>query len=185
MQVITLTPSLLQSAAECLSAQILRRGDAPQHIVAIRQGGAEVGQLMKTHFPETVYQEITLTRSFGVQKSLLSPILRCLPVWFKDVLRMLELRMMELFCCTKHPQRYGKIELSVLPKAGETVLLVDDAIDTGATLQKARTEILKLCPDVQIKVAVITVTTPHPMCEADYYLYHNRTLCRFPWSMDY
>ena len=185
MQVITYSPSLLQAAADCLSSQILRNGDRPQYIIAIRQGGAEVGKLMKTHFPEAEYEEITLTRSFGIQKSVVSPILRRLPVWFKDGLRMLEIRLMDLTKRTRVPERFGEVTLLIAPKAGETLLLIDDAIDTGATIQKAAEEILRAFPGIKIKVAVITVTTDHPLYEADYCLYHNRTLCRFPWSMDY
>lgn len=185
MKVITYTPSLLQAAADCLSSQILRNGDQPQHIVAIRQGGAEVGKLMKEHFPEAVYEEITLTRSFGIEKSILSPILRRFPVCLKDGLRMLEIRLMDLMKRTRVPERFGEVSLSIAPKMGETLLLVDDAIDTGATIQKAIDEIKKTFPGIIIKVAVITVTTDQPLCDADYCLYHNRTLCRFPWSMDY
>ena len=38
--------------------------------------------------------------------------------------------------------------------------------------------------NISIKIAVITVTTPHPIIDADFYLYHNRVLVRFPWSND-
>jgi hypothetical protein len=65
------------------------------------------------------------------------------------------------------------------------VLLIDDAIDTGATIQQARLQLLEQFPGITLRVAVITVTTPHPICDADFCLYHNRTLCRFPWSNDY
>jgi len=66
-----------------------------------------------------------------------------------------------------------------------SVLLVDDAIDTGATIHQARLQLLEQFPNIILRVAVITVTTPHPICDADFFLYHNRTLCRFPWSNDY
>ena len=36
-----------------------------------------------------------------------------------------------------------------------------------------------------LKIAVITVTTATPAVEPDYCKYHNRTLIRFPWSIDY
>lgn len=65
------------------------------------------------------------------------------------------------------------------------VLLIDDAIDTGATIHQARQQLLRQFPDITLRVAVITVTTRHPICDADFCLYHNRTLCRFPWSNDY
>lgn len=185
MQVITYTPQLLQAAAECLSTQILRSGVHPSYLVAIQHGGAVLGQLMKESFPEAEYHEIKLTRSFGINKSLLRPIIKALPMKVRDWLRMLEITLMDLDRKSNQPERYGSVDLSISPQAGDTILLIDDAIDTGATIVKARDAILQQYPDVKILVAVITVTTEHPLCDADYYLYHNQTLCRFPWSMDY
>ena len=185
MQVITYTPQLLQAAAECLSTQILRNGVHPSYLVAIQHGGAVLGQLMKDAFPEAGYHEIKLTRFFGINKSSLSPIIQALPMKLRDWLRMLEIAVMDMNKKNNHPERYGKVELSISPKAGDTILLIDDAIDTGATIVKARDAILQQYPGVKIVVAVITVTTEQPLCDADFYLYHNQTLCRFPWSMDY
>ncbi len=185
MQVITYTPQLLQDAADCLSTQIQRSGGRPSYLVAIQHGGAVLGQLMKAAFPEAEYQEIKLTRSFGINKSLVRPIIKALPMKLRDWLRMLEITLIDRDKKTRQPERYGEVNLSISPQAGDTILLIDDAIDTGATIAKARDAILQQHPDVKILVAVITVTTDHPLCDADYYLYHNQTLCRFPWSMDY
>lgn len=185
MQVITYTPQLLQAAAECLSTQIQRSGVHPSYLVAIQHGGAVLGQMMKESFPEAEYHEIKLTRSFGINKSLLRPIIKALPMKVRDWLRMLEITLMDLDRKSNQPERYGSVKLSISPKEDDIILLIDDAIDTGATIVKARDAILQQYPDVKILVAVITVTTEHPLCDADYYLYHNQTLCRFPWSMDY
>ena len=113
-------------------------------------------------------------------------------IWLCNVLRIVESRVNEWRSKGKEPVRIGEIRLpddvaSRLKELGEnaTVLLVDDAIDTGATIQQARLQLLKQFPDITIRVAVITVTIPHPICDADFCLYHNRTLCRFPWSNDY
>ncbi len=185
MQVITYTPQLLQAAAECLSSQIQRSGIRPSYLVAIQHGGAVLGQLMKDAFPEAEYHEIKLTRSVGINKGFLRPIIKVLPMKLRDWLRMFEITLIDQKKKTCLPERYGSVELSVSPKAGDTILLIDDAIDTGATILKARDTIQQLYPDVKIAISVITVTTEHPLCDADYYLYHNQTLCRFPWSMDY
>ena len=117
-----------------------------------------------------------------------------MPIWLCNYLRAVESRVNEWQSKGKEPERLGEIRLpddiaSILnPSNSSTpplVLLIDDAIDTGATIQQARRQLLEQFPNITLRVAVITVTTPHPICDADFCLYHNRTLCRFPWSNDY
>ena len=74
--------------------------------------------------------------------------------------------------------------ISILSERKRKVLLVDDAIDSGATLLLIKQYLLNEFPDIDVKIAVITVTTRHPLVMADYYRYNNRTLIRFPWSND-
>ena len=116
-------------------------------------------------------------------------MLQHLPLWLCDVLRILESRINEYRSHNKAPLRIGSVALPAevvnrLP-AAPVLLLVDDAIDTGATIQQAREQLVRQLPNADVRVAVITVTTSRPMCDADFCLYHNRTLCRFPWSNDY
>ena len=105
-----------------------------------------------------------------------------------NTLRIVESRVNEWRSKGKDPVRIGTIRLPqdiTSTLSNSSILLIDDAIDTGATIQQARLQLLKQFPDITIRVAVITVTIPHPLCDADFCLYHNRTLCRFPWSNDY
>ena len=149
---------------------------------------------MRNDFPEAAYCEVRLSRPSSQQKSqgLTQRLLRSMPVWLCNVLRIVESRVNEWRSKGKEPVRIGEIHLpddvaSLLKDLGEkaTVLLVDDAIDTGATIRQARLQLLEQFPGITLRVAVITVTIPHPICDADFCLYHNRTLCRFPWSNDY
>ena len=155
---------------------------------------------MRNDFPEAAYCEVRLSRPGTEQKSngLTHRLLQHLPLWMCNTLRIVESRVNEWRSKGKDPVRIGTIRLpqditSTLsnpsnlsnPSPPPLVLLVDDAIDTGATIQQARLQLLKQFPDITIRVAVITVTIPHPICDADFCLYHNRTLCRFAWSNDY
>lgn len=194
MQVITLTPTLLAKACCQLSHRVKAEGFAPSLIIGIQHGGAEVAKLMKEDFADAAYCEVRLSRPDTAQKSKgwKHRLLRSMHIWLCNVLRIVESRVNEWRSKGKEPVRIGEIHLpddvaSRLKELGEnaTVLLVDDAIDTGATIQQARLQLLEQFPDVTIRVAVITVTIPHPIYDADYCLYHNRTLCRFPWSNDY
>ena len=194
MTVVTLNPILLAKACSQLSLRVKAESIDPSLIIGIREGGAEVARLMRNDFPEAAYCEVRLSRPSSQQKSqgLTQRLLRSMPVWLCNVLRIVESRVNEWRSKEKEPVRIGEIHLpddvaSLLKDLGEkaTVLLVDDAIDTGATIRQARLQLLEQFPGITLRVAVITVTIPHPICDADFCLYHNRTLCRFPWSNDY
>ena len=194
MTVVTLNPILLAKACSQLSLRVKAESIDPSLIIGIREGGAEVARLMRNDFPEAAYCEVRLSRPSSQQKSqgLTQRLLRSMPVWLCNVLRIVESRVNEWRSKGKEPVRIGEIQLpddvaSLLKDLGEkaTVLLVDDAIDTGATIRQARLQLLEQFPAITLRVAVITVTIPHPICDADFCLYHNRTLCRFPWSNDY
>ena len=199
MQVITLTPSLLAKACSQLSHRVKAEGCCPSVLIGIQQGGAEVAKLMKEDFPDAAYCEVRLSRPDTPQKSQgwKHRLLYYMPIWLCNYLRAVESRVNEWQSKGKEPVRLGEIRLpddiaSILNPSTPSnssnpplVLLIDDAIDTGATIQQARRQLLEQFPCITLRVAVITVTTPHPICDADFCLYHNRTLCRFPWSNDY
>ena len=203
MPVVTLTPTLLAEACHQLSRRVKAGGCSPSVIIGIQHGGAEVARRMLADFPEAAYCEVRLSRPDTRQKSqgLTHRLLQHLPLWLCDTLRIVESRINEWRSKGEEPVRLGEIRLpddiaSTLsnpsnfsnpqtPQTSPSLLLIDDAIDTGATIQQARLQLLEQFPGIILRVAVITVTTPHPLCDADFCLYHNRTLCRFPWSNDY
>lgn len=65
-----------------------------------------------------------------------------------------------------------------------TLLVVDDAADTGSTLLKATDTLHASLPGWNVVTAVITQTTDSPVAIPDFTLYKN-TLIRFPWSADF
>ena len=187
MPVITLHPSLLAEACHQLSYRILATGCRPALIVGILSGGAEVARLMRRDFAGTPYAEVRISRPSTQDKEtgLFHRLLQILPLWLCDLLRIVESRVAEFRSKGRLPERIGSVSLDAKVPVGGTILLVDDAIDTGATVSKLRLLLCKQYPGVDFKIAVVTVTTSHPICDADFFLYHNRTLCRFPWSNDY
>lgn len=193
MAVVTFNPTLLAEACHQLSCRVKAGGYTPSLLIGIQHGGAEVARRMRNDFPEAAYCEVRLSRPDTRQKSqgLAHRLLQHLPLWLCDALRIVESRVNEWRSKGKDPVRIGTIRLpqdiasNLSNPSNPSILLIDDAIDTGATIQQARLQLLKQFPDITIRVAVITVTIPHPICDADFCLYHNRTLCRFPWSNDY
>ena len=193
MAVVTFNPVLLAEACSQLSCRVKAGGFTPSLLIGIQHGGAEVARRMRNDFPEAAYCEVRLSRPGTRQKSqgLAHRLLQHLPLWICNTLRIVESRINEWRSKGKDPVRIGTIRLpqditsTLSNPSNPSILLIDDAIDTGATIQQARLQLLKQFPDITIRVAVITVTIPHPLCDADFCLYHNRTLCRFPWSNDY
>ena len=72
-----------------------------------------------------------------------------------------------------------------LAKTGRrpAILVIDDSVDTGATLARVLDLLKHRAPDADLRSAVITVTTASPLIAPDYTLFRQK-LCRFPWSLD-
>lgn len=191
--VLTLTPTLLEEHCQRLASRIQAASFEPMLLIGIKQGGAEVARLMKSSFPDSHYCEVRISRPSTKQKGQgwMHRLLQKLPLVLCDLLRTLESRFNEWRSQGQQPIRIGQIVLpadiyrALSEAESARVLLIDDAIDTGATILQAQKQLQAQFPNLDIRVAVITVTTRKPVCEADFYLYHNRTLCRFPWSNDY
>ena len=122
---------------------------------------------------------------------LLRTALTALPRPALDLLRRVEHR---LFIAPRtrqaRPQQVGHAEIEVIAAwlarqpSQSPVLVIDDAIDSGATLATVLRLVRAVCPcGTEIRSAVITQTLEQPITTPDYALFHN-TLCRFPWSFD-
>lgn len=194
MRVKTLVKQDFESACNDLKIKVQNQY-TPNLIIGILSGGAYVAKEMyhkylKEH-PDILYSEIKIQRENTKTKgnSIVKSILHLLPYFMLDILRILESKYLEKKSHKHNPKRNGKIEfneltINRLKKENTKVLLVDDAIDTGATLCLIRDYIKHRFPHVEIKIAVITVTMKKPLIKPDFCLYNNGTLIRFPWSND-
>ena len=194
-EVKTLDERGLQAAAHALSA-VVQKDFRPNIIIGIRTGGFTVAALMAEALPvEAIMLPITCRRPstgrkqrFGVVKDMLMS----LPHAVTDRLRILE-HMILTQGKTPAPVAYtpdademGQIaHLLHLRGADARILVVDDAVDSGATLL-AVTDALRgyMHPDAALKSAALTVTTSRPLIQPDYLMYRH-VLCRFPWSLDF
>src|SRR5262249_37953779 len=102
------------------------------------------------------------------------------------------LRMAEHAVLTRRARRaplpkLGRLEEAEIYALGDWVrkagpqpslLVVDDAVDSGATLARIIEAVRSLAPAADIRSAAIAVTTERPRVEPTYALYHQ--LCRFP-----
>jgi hypoxanthine phosphoribosyltransferase len=111
-------------------------------------------------------------------KRIFAPLASRLPRWASKGLRRAEERL--------GVHRVTPRQVVLPPGAAwrnRSVLLVDDAVDTGRTITAVRTALLGCKdPPAQIRTAVLGATTPAALAVVDFYIFdYNRCL---PWSSD-
>lgn len=197
MQVTTLNQDGLNAAAARLASAVAEgcRGQRYDAVIGIRRGGAYVCDAFMLSFPASLCGErhdVTLQRPGTRRKGrLMSAILKRLPVKVLDMMRLAESRILSLrsrHAKEKEPPQVGidsGLAAIVCDTAAPRLLLIDDAIDSGHTLSEVIATLKKMNPSARVETAVITETTENPLVRADYTIYRNRTLIRFPWSNDF
>ena len=164
-------------------------------VVAIRRGGSFVCDAFCRHFPKDRYgarYDVKLQRpSTKHKKGTVNKLLKCLPTIILNLMRMAESNLLSLKRIVNGPHPASKVELpdgliAILQNANTPyILVIDDAIDSGDTLFAIVSALKGINPDTETRIAVMTETTKRPCIHADYSLYRNKTLIRFPWSNDY
>jgi hypoxanthine phosphoribosyltransferase len=154
-------------------------------VVAIATGGVYVAEAMGYADVETVKLQRVGT---ATKRTLLDKILKQLPGCVTDRLRMLEARLLEWR--EKGEKQLAEVTLSESIRAGleshpGSVLVIDDAVDSGRTLLAVVKKLKAVLPDADVRSAIITVTRSSAVIKPDYTLYADHTLIRFPWSGDY
>ncbi len=175
--------------------QLVVQDGRPDMLVGIRTGGLHVADSMAKSVGFSLpVMSLTCRRPSTATKSKFSAvkkIVSSLPRPLVDKLRVIEHAML-----TKKPQRsrpegysFDPNEMAMLEDwlraAGPnpSIVVVDDAVDTGTTLSLVLDAVSQRAPGGQVRSAVITVTTTRPWATPRYTLYR-RQLCRFPWSLD-
>lgn len=182
MKVITLDQTKFTAECRRLADEVISSGFKPDLIVGIRTGGEYVAREVMQAFPDARLAIVELQRPSTRSKSLFRSLLRRLPRRVLDIMRMAEAQLLAL-------KPKGCVPDIALPQGlvGDGVrkiLVVDDAVDSGVTLSVIVKAIRREHPAATVRTSVITVTTLRPLIRPDHSLYNNRTLIRFPWSMD-
>lgn len=197
MRVITLDRGAFELHAGRLAALVaaddsIGRFDA---VIGVKRGGSVVCDAFCRHFSKDSYAlrtDVFLQRpSTKLKTGPVNRALKKLPLKLLDMLRMFESRLMSV---RRKLVKNRNVPHVVLPdelmralceKQRPVILIIDDAIDSGDTLYAVIKSLTDVNPSARIKVAVMTVTTSDPVVYADYSLYRNHTLIRFPWSNDF
>ena len=195
MQVLTLDSDAFEKHAEFLARSVEEKlTDRLDAIVAVRRGGSFVCDAFCRYFPKNRYRsryDVTLQRPSTKRKGgAVGRLLKLLPRPILDFMRMAESYLLSL----RHRNTASNMARLDIPDGLNTILegynnpnilIIDDAIDSGDTLYAIVETLKRMNPNTSIRIAVMTETTPCPCVHADFTIYRNRTLIRFPWSNDY
>lgn len=179
-KILTLNDELFAEHCHRLLQKATDGGFEPDLTVSIPRGGDVMAAIACNN---DRHRNIVLVRNAkgGKIKRLLKPFFRNLPRGLNNLLRKVEAKY--LMRRNNHMEHVGII----LPdecKTARRILIIDDAVDTGATLKAVYDKIKQQNPEADVRMAVVTVTSVKPLIMPDYFLYNNRTLVRFPWSID-
>ncbi|WAB92592.1 phosphoribosyltransferase [Pseudomonas citronellolis] len=161
----------------------------PDFIVGIATGGEYVTKAMNFRPEAKISIIMRQRRSTKTKSSLgLKNILPLLPTSIKNILRKLEVLIREVYFIhfSSKTEEREVIFISGHPlnlNDDSIVLIIDDAIDTGATFIDAYNYVRKINKKTKIYSAALSRTFKKPAFEADYIL-HDRTLIRGPWALD-
>jgi predicted amidophosphoribosyltransferase len=162
-------------------------------LIGIPTGGMHVANAMAAAADGLPVIPLTCRRPSSQRKSwpAVRKLIAALPRPALDRLRLLEHALLTSRAVAADNTRsfdakeYDAL-LAAIAVAGPrpSLLVVDDAVDTGATLSAVLRTVARCAPaGATIRSAAITVTTSRPLVSTDYALYREK-LCRFPWSLD-
>ena len=192
--VVTFDRAAFDEACAALMRLVAQDG-MPDALIGIRTGGLYVAESMAKATGFTVpVMSLTCRRPSTAAKSkfgMVRKIAAALPRPVADRLRTIEHAVLARKRGRSRPEGHGfdQGEIAILEDwlreagPGPSIVVVDDAVDTGATLSLVLDAVSQRAPGGLIRSAVITVTTPKPWATPRYTLY-SRQLCRFPWSLD-
>lgn len=188
MKVITLSNIKLREACKEMSKRVmLLTGHTPDVIVGIRSGGEHIARLTSSYLGVSDIVYTKASRPGKGIRSMLMPLFKIMPSFLNDFIRVLEHLILKK---SKNNNRNITFDESIsidnLLKniANPIILVTDDAVDSGATMQGVVSILNTKFPAAKIITATVTVTTKNPIIIPDICIYNN-TLVRFPWSADY
>lgn len=190
MRVITLNELEFRKACNKLCVEILNSSFRPELIVTIATGGVFVADNMPFGKADRHIVDLKRGSSHQKEKFKIDRVLKILPYWLLDLLRIIEAKILELSIKDKLPD---PVTLAAIRKSfgedidfnNKPILIVDDAVDSGKTLATVALAVRELAgSQADIRSASLVVTTKAPSIMPDYSLF-NGDLLRFPWSKDF
>ena len=181
-RVITVTTEEFTGLCRLLASKVIASGYTPDIIVAIYRGGDWVAKNMGSDLGGIPLVDVNLSRPISKWKSPVKGMFKLLPYRLLDRMRLMESKLLSM--CSHKLKDGVVIPPQLAGNRFRRILVVDDSVDSGATLASVIAALRRAAPDAECRSAVLTVTTAAPLVHPNYTLYDNLTLIRFPWSMD-
>jgi hypoxanthine phosphoribosyltransferase len=191
---MTLTPAKLRELSSALYQEVRADGYRPDAVVGIATGGVHVVDAMGLT-PEVLVTTCRLRRPSSQAKEvgLAQRVLRSLPTPVSDRLRLVEDKWLERKAAvpseptTELLNQVERVSMTLEDAHASRILVVDDAVDSGATLKCVLDLLVSRLPhDKEVRSAVLTVTrSADRRCVTPDYALFDSVLLRFPWSNDY
>lgn len=187
----------LEPLADEILQQVRRRGWVPDLIVGIERGGAEIARAVSisSGIPlHTVRLQRPSTHAKSDKGRMLAVLMPRIPRWMADVMRRTEDRVLQLqSTIASRRNTAGARPRPIVADPAEniatakTILLVDDAIDSGSTMSSVQAYLKGVSAgDAEIICAVVARTrSPRHQVVAPEIVLYEETLVRFPWALDY
>lgn len=116
------------------------------------------------------------------RKAFIQTIFKISPIIILDLLRNVE-----HYFLTKKSIEYNReiiLDETINFNLYDKIVIVDDAVDSGVTLQKVNDYVQNLAvKTTEVKSLAVVITSNNAIVTPDFYLYKD-VLIRFPWSLD-
>lgn len=149
-------------------------------VIFIAKGSLNIG-IELANLNKVPLLEIKATRKGGKLKKFFNPLMKIIP---KNILIKLREKEMKSKYHEKNDDRQVIYNNNVFERYKERrkILLVDDSIDSGCSIRKAKEELKKTFISAELKVAVFNVMKKS-IIRPDFYMYEDN-LISGPWSND-
>lgn len=155
----------------------------PDLIIYIARGGYLIGKRMKDVFQVPMIGVSTVRDGNGLKEKI-GPIVAMLPNCIRNLLISIEMKSNKHAKNTERKVRFLKGVEDVKDKNIQKILVAEDSVDTGNSLQQAVKTIRTVFPDAEIRVASLNVwDKSKSIAHVDYALYEN-TIIKSPMSKD-
>ncbi len=174
----------LEAICHELAIQIFESGFCPDMIIGIRAGGIFPSVHIYKYLQSFYGKKITLgavsvNNHRWYRLGFISGCYTLLPYCLLDLLRILSLRFK-----SRTKRKNSSVILRDIEPGCKKILVVDDAVDTGNTLDAVLTTLKQNYPQIEVKTAVLTVTMDNPVVVPDFTAFQNHTILRLPWASD-
>lgn len=164
-------------------AKEIQKSYQPDLIVYVAKAGYLIGREMKYVFNVPLVG-ISATREGNALKEVVGPIVSRMPNFVRNILISLELKS-DTHSKNTERQIHFHEGLEKLKSSNiQSILVVDDSVDTGHSMKQVVDAIHSLFGDVEIKIAGLNVwDKSRSIIDSDFALYKN-TVIKTPMSKD-